>query len=312
MRPKHKTALVTVGQGYGNIVMATPLMAAAGAMDYAVDVLVESHHADAATLLSGWDALNAIYLNRATLRHARAYHPYDAVVRTVWNRGAPLGLGPEVSPDDLSLAAHHETDVNMTAARRLGFSGKEIPSAHVETELPFWPLPDRFMAVAPGYGGAARGDWARKAWPHWPEFVERLHAESKGKILILGTGDDEAPWMTDEDKTWLHNLCGRTSIRGAAGVLSRCEGVVALDNGLAHVAAALGRPTTVLFGPTSEIKNAPRGRDVTVVAPDLPCRPCQMTDRWNACADWRCMAAIAPGDVLASMRLQEGKIPCGT
>jgi len=310
MRPKHRTALVTVGQGYGNVVMATPVIAAAAKLGYAVDVLVESHQPDAATLLAGWDAVDTIFLTRASLKRERGPRPYDAVVRTVWNRGAPHGVGPEFSPENLSLVAHHETDVNMTAVHRLGFPAKEIPPTHVETDMPFWPLPERFIAVAPGYGGATRSDWARKAWPHWPEFVERLHTQTGLDILILGTFDDEESWMIGEDKTWLHNLCGRTSIRGAAGVLSRCRRAIAIDNGLAHIAAALGRPTTVLFGPTSEIKNAPRGADVQIVSADLPCRPCQMTERWNACTDWRCMAVISPESVLASMKRQEEGLPC--
>jgi len=46
------------------------------------------------------------------------------------------------------------------------------------------------------------------------------------------------------------------------------------DSGLTHVAAALGRPTIVLFGPTRVSRWAPRGPHVRVVSTGLPCAPC--------------------------------------
>jgi ADP-heptose:LPS heptosyltransferase len=92
--------------------------------------------------------------------------------------------------------------------------------------------------------------------------------------------------------------------RTAASVIAGAKAVVAIDNGLAHVAAALGAATIVLFGATSEIKNRPRGLmgsgrptsgasapglKVNVLTRDLDCRPCQMTDKWESCSEWKCM-----------------------
>ena len=296
-RRRRENALVTIGEGYGNIVMTTPTIAAVRSLGCEVDVLIESRHRDAAALLSGWDAVETIFLGRDMLRKARRQHPYDVAVRTVWNRGRSLGLGLEVGPDDLPLRENHEIDVNLSAARRLGFEGP-APDTHAETELPLWPLPDRFVCVAPGWGGADRDAWRRKAWAHWAELCEPLHEQFGIDIILLGAAADEEDWMTSEETSWLHNLCGRTSIRGAAGIISRAEHLVAIDNGLAHIGASAGAHTTVLFGPTSEIKNAPRGNHVSVVVPRIPCRPCQMTDRWDRCEDWRCMERLRVSDVL--------------
>ena len=297
-----KRALICVGEGYGNIVMATPTISAVRSLGYAVDVLVESHLPDAATLLAGWDALETIYLTRETVRRAEAGRGYDAVVRTRWNCGKPLGVGPEFGPDSLPHNHTHEALVNLSATRALGYAGP-MPPSHVESELPFWPLPACFLAIAPGYGGARPDDWARKAWPHWPEFCDRCHEETGADILILGAERESEPWMERESKPWLHNLCGRTSIRGAAGVLARSEAIVALDNGLAHIGAALDRPVLALFGATSEVKNRPLGPRVRVVKADTNCRPCQMGSNWAACSDWQCMRRITVEDVLSALEI---------
>ena len=297
-----ETVLVTVGQGYGNIVMATPTIAAMRSMGWRVDVLVESHQPDAATLLAGWEAVDTLYLSRRSLRRAMADRRYGVVVRTVWNRGAPLGVGPEVSPEPLPLRDHHEAAVNLTAARAAGYAGP-MPAPHLETDLLLWPLPARFIAVAPGYGGSKRTDWARKAWPHWREFCDLCHDRFGVDVIVLGADAEERPWMKDAARPWLHSLCGRTSIRGAGGVITRCLQLVAVDNGLAHIGAALGGAVTVLFGPTSEVKNRPLGPRVTVLAREMECRPCQMTGRWDRCKDWRCMDEVSAEEVVATFEV---------
>ena len=129
-----KRALILVGEGYGNIVMATPTITAVRSLGYTVDVLVESYLPDAATLLAGWDVLETIYLTRETVRRAAAGRGYDAVVRTRWNCGTPLGVGPEFSPDSLTHDRTHEAVLNLSAARALGYRG-QVPPPHVERQL---------------------------------------------------------------------------------------------------------------------------------------------------------------------------------
>ena len=303
-----RRALVTVGGGYGNIVMATPTIAAVQSMEYLVDVLVESHQPEAASLISGWAAVDTIFLDQRSLRRHATLRGYEAVVRTVWNRGAPLRLGPEACPKAASLREEHEVIVNLTAARALGYAGA-VPPTHVETEAPFWPLPERYVAVAPGYAGVRREDWSRKAWPHWTEFCGRLREAADVEIVVLGAEQDLEPWMDGDARPWLHNLCGRTSIRGAAGIISRADALVAVDNGLGHIGAAAGRPVVSLFGPTTELKNRPCGSRVRVVTADVDCRPCQMTDRWQECRDWRCMGELTVEKVLSNLTLA-GKRTC--
>lgn len=55
--------------------------------------------------------------------------------------------------------------------------------------------------------------------------------------------------------------------------LSSLGAVVAGDNGVAHLAAAVGTPTIAIFGPTDPLKCRPWGRKVIVVRPST-CPPC--------------------------------------
>jgi ADP-heptose:LPS heptosyltransferase len=54
---------------------------------------------------------------------------------------------------------------------------------------------------------------------------------------------------------------------------------VAIDTGLAHTAAATGRPTVTLFGPSPEVWVNPIGpRALALRGPDVDCDPAAVPD----------------------------------
>ena len=120
-----------------------------------------------------------------------------------------------------------------------------------------------------------------------------------GPVVCLGSASDRDLDVGGIDV----DLRGETTLRQAAGTLARARRVIAVDNGLAHVAAALGAETHVIFGFTSWVKNRPLGPSVRVLAAGLPCQPCQMTDAERSCPDAACIRAVRPQDVLRSINL---------
>ena len=52
-----------------------------------------------------------------------------------------------------------------------------------------------------------------------------------------------------------------------AGYLRLSDLVVSNDSGVAHLSAALGRPTVAVFGPTNVFRWAPRGAAAVAVPP---------------------------------------------
>ncbi len=133
--------------------------------------------------------------------------------------------------------------------------------------------PRRFVLIVPG-GAAHRPE---KRWPaaRYREIADAATKHGTTPVLI-GTGAEgdvlsaiarAVPQSVD--------LCGRTGLGQIAALARRAHCAVGNDTGPIHIAAAVGCPTVVLFGPASDpALCAPQGRAVTVLrrAPlaDLP------------------------------------------
>jgi heptosyltransferase-1 len=59
-----------------------------------------------------------------------------------------------------------------------------------------------------------------------------------------------------------------------AKLIAGAKGVIGVDTGLTHLAAALERPTLALFGPTNPLLTGAKGRRATTYSLDLACSPC--------------------------------------
>ncbi|MHC5056721.1 MAG: glycosyltransferase family 9 protein [Planctomycetota bacterium] len=283
--------LIEAGGGIGNVVMATPAMAALRAMGYRVSAWLLPEAAGAIGLLHGWSALDSVISGPPP-----APPDFDMVVHTVWSHRR--GIHPrEFFPGPVDLTITHEAEANMIPVRALGFAGP-TPPPHVEHDA---HAPDAFGLAGGGCCVLAPGCnrdlfWDRKRWGGWKALADEL-ARRGAMCAFLGTRRESRGWMTGPGRV---DLTGRTTVRQAAGVMAGARCVVGIDCGLGHVAAALGVPTLVMFGATSEVKNRPLGPRVRVMTRDVLCRPCQMTPEWDACARWRCMA-FDPAEVVAAV-----------
>jgi len=85
------------------------------------------------------------------------------------------------------------------------------------------------------------------------------------------------------------SLAGRTPLPALAALCAEAALAVCNDSGLAHLAAAAGAPTVVVFGSTSSAWTAPLGRRVRVLQHAPPCAPCFR----RACRiGYGCLAAV--------------------
>lgn len=120
----------------------------------------------------------------------------------------------------------------------------------------------QYTVVHLGSGGL------RKVWPmqRW----EKLFKETKGwfdmpVVLLMGPADEVlAPYATRFSREWKWPVYWSSDTNALLGILSMAGFYVGCDSGVSHVAAALGVPSVVIFGPTNPVVWAPRGDHVCI------------------------------------------------
>ena len=84
------------------------------------------------------------------------------------------------------------------------------------------------------------------------------------------------PWGTNKEREQAEHIAKahpmaevlpHLNLRALAGVLAGARGIAAVDTGLAHLAAALGRPAVVLYGPSEPALIGTWGRDSNTCRP---------------------------------------------
>lgn len=135
-------------------------------------------------------------------------------------------------------------------------AGEALAAAHV--------APDRaYVVLHPGAGSRD------KCWPAEKFATLARHMpHSIRPAVVLGPVERERG-PSREAFAGLPVL-DQPSLSTLAGVLSGAHGYVGNDSGVSHLAAAVGTPTVVLFGPTRAEQFAPRGRCVrTITSPGM-------------------------------------------
>jgi heptosyltransferase-2/heptosyltransferase-3 len=117
-----------------------------------------------------------------------------------------------------------------------------------------------------------------KYWPleRWVSVLRHLRARHpEHAIVLLGTGPEFAlnqELLTSADIDGVHNLADDLPVPRLAALLARADGLVTVDSGPAHAAAAVGCPQVVLFGKASTSLYRPwgiSGADVKVLTGQL-------------------------------------------
>ena len=126
------------------------------------------------------------------------------------------------------------------------------------------------IVLCPG----SKPGWDSKRWPHFGELAERLD----NPVVLCREADLNAYDELDFLKPMRPDnasIVTEASLPEAAAILRHAKGVIANDCGLAHMAAATKVPTLVLFGPSSLDKNRPLRSNAKSLSLCLDCQPCQ-------------------------------------
>ncbi|MBI3654624.1 MAG: glycosyltransferase family 9 protein [Acidobacteria bacterium] len=197
--------------------------------------------------------------------------------------------------------------INSEATTVTQFSiGKAQPSAadkpeaaaFVQSRKPQAASRKRLLVLNPGATNSRAKQWLAERFAAVADQV----AERDGlHSLIIGTAGDveRANEVARLMRTQVVNLAGRTSIAELKGVLSLAALLISNDTGAAHVAAALGVPTIVVFGPTEHFATRPLAAKVAIMRHAVECSPCMLKD---CPIDHRCMTGVETDEVYAAAK----------
>lgn len=164
-------------------------------------------------------------------------------------------------------------------------------------------ISDRYIVLLHGT------TWTTKHWPesYWQELAKRIVSEGFQVQLL---------WGNEAEKQRADNIAQlapehivvqpRLSLTDAAGVIAHANGVVAVDTGLGHLAAALGTPTLSLYGPTNPALTGTIGNNQVHLAAQIPaCAPCLQREcsyQGESAEQPACFAGLTPEVVWQQMR----------
>ena len=167
------------------------------------------------------------------------------------------------------------------------------------------PRPRIGVHIGWGTGGRKRQQENRlRGWKHsnFVRLISRILQQSNGSVILTGSTEDEADTQRicrSLPDSRLCSIAGRTNVRQAAAVIKNLELLVSVDSGPCHMAAALGTPLIVLWGPGRLEQTRPISSFslIRIVRHPLPCAPCQSAPQQKTCRQNFCMEAITPEEV---------------
>lgn len=137
-----------------------------------------------------------------------------------------------------------------------------------------------------------------KRWPaeRYAALADRLINELDADVLLIGSAAERDVSVEVAGRMRRQPIIatGTTDLSSVVAMLSLIDLLVTNDTGPAHIAAALGRPTLVIFGPTNPLTTRPFSNAGEIIRQPPICAPCMLRD---CPIDHRCMTAISPEEV---------------
>lgn len=228
-------------------------------------------------------------------------------VRTGWRGEMRYGLLNDVRVLDksrLPLMVQRFVALAFPATQSHQPPAYSEPSLYAEAPntalLPTKTVTQPRMILCPGaeFGPA-------KQWPvsHYAALAESL-IQHGWQVLIMGSKADAKTAQSIIEKLpnaqQCFNLCGETQLGEAIDIMATADHVVTNDSGLMHIAAALQKPLTALYGPTSPSFTPPLSGQANILQIPVDCGPCFQ----RTCPEGhhKCLQDIRPEQVLTHLQ----------
>jgi heptosyltransferase III len=150
--------------------------------------------------------------------------------------------------------------------------------------------------ISPGAGSM------KKRWPL--ERFMMVSAELKKRDLqpsiLLGPAEEDLEAVLQHGPQSQPQVVKTRTFQELITVLESAVIYIGNDSGVSHLAAFLGVPTLVIFGPSDPDRWRPFGDHVRIVKAASPCSPCFDTDRPD-CPERNCLEEINPDRIVEAL-----------
>ena len=155
------------------------------------------------------------------------------------------------------------------------------------------------LCMGSGHSMAIKGRKKRidnyKQWPisNVAELTKKLN-EADYTVILLGGRKEQniAEEIGRLQINRVYNFINKVDYTESMRLLNCCDLVIGVDTGLMHTAAALGKKTLTLFGPSSPETAKPYSDISEIITLNYPCQYCFDTDRQYDCNDYQCIKKI--------------------
>lgn len=231
-------------------------------------------------------------LERACLRRIRSFAevPFDPMRHAIVNNLNVAGIQD-----------HGAEDLNMDLPL--------APADELAADRALHDLPRPLIGVHTGWGPQgrkSRQDQRLRGWSlhSFLQLIRRLTIHDDVGVVMTGSPEDARDTelicgrLSDAR---VRSIAGRTRVRELAAVIKKLDLLISVDSGPCHMAAALGTPLVVLWGPGRLEQTRPLSSftPIRIVRHAVPCAPCQSTPLQKSCRRNVCMELISPEEVFA-------------
>ena len=160
--------------------------------------------------------------------------------------------------------------------------------------------------------------WGTKRWPaeYFAALIKHVTSMPQTHVALFGGPQDRpiAEAITAAAGVPVLDLIGQTPLQDLPAYLERCTVVVSNDTGPMHIAAALGKPILVLYGPTTPALGfAPYSVPWEEASVPLDCRPCSAHGPQRCpLLHWRCMLDLSVEQVAAGVQRLLRRVTCSS
>jgi ADP-heptose:LPS heptosyltransferase len=146
------------------------------------------------------------------------------------------------------------------------------------------------IIVHPGSGSV------RKRWPldRFLELAEVIERRGLRPQFVCGPAESDLDAEISNRNRQVHRFSELTDL---VAWLKTAGGYIGNDSGISHLAAFLGLPSVVIFGPADPKRWKPPGPRVQIVRPALDCEPCFEVEA-NNCDQPACLTDATLESVL--------------